>query len=62
MAETSDKKELGVRDSDAFEMIELAIDEVELLTKAFNLISDICYEMDYSNPCVEDEAGDIVIN
>lgn len=42
----SDKKEpKAIHDEEsAFEMIELAIDDMNVLTKAFNLISQVCEE------------------
>ena len=35
--------------SEAFEIIELAIDDIDTLTRAFNLISQVCEE--YGTPC-----------
>ena len=40
MANSSDTP----RDSEAFEMIELAIDEIDLLTRAFDVINQWCEE------------------
>ncbi len=40
----------SIAKSDSFEIIELAIDEVDLLTKAFGVIAEVCAEM--NNPSV----------
>ena len=38
-------------ESDAFEMIELAIDDLDLLTRAFEVINEACEEL--QNPRVQ---------
>lgn len=51
------KKQVVENEQDAFEMIELAIDDLNLLTRAFDLVSDLCQETDDqlaerdSDPC-----------
>jgi hypothetical protein len=40
----ADNKKETVSETESFEMIELAIDNLELLTRAFTLIKDICEE------------------
>ena len=42
-----EKKEMSCKDQEsAFEMIELAVDDLQTLTKAFNMINKVCQELD----------------
>lgn len=60
MAEDT-KKEL-TNNEEAFELIELAIDDIELLSRAFELISDVCNEFDTAVPSCEAEVPKMLIN
>ena len=42
------KNQNSSAEQEVFEIIELAIDDLELLTRAFNMITDVCSEV--SNP------------
>ena len=50
------KKPLSVTDDNCCEVIELAIDEIELLTRTFTLINEVCAEkMEELVDSIEDE-------
>lgn len=40
-------------ESEATEIIELAIDDIELLTRTFNTIADVCKELNNPSPRLE---------
>lgn len=44
MSKTSKNAEQINPENEAFEMIELALSDLETLTRAFNLISEVCEE------------------
>ena len=46
MSDTSKKPEIVSESEPAFEMIELAIDDIDVLARAFRLISEVCAEND----------------
>lgn len=54
MAKKSGPQILG--EGEAFEMIELAIEDVEVLTRAFELIDDLCREANADGEDEEDDA------
>jgi hypothetical protein len=39
-------KELSQREAESFEIIETAIDDLELLKKAFDVVKEVCEELD----------------
>lgn len=45
MSKKSSEKKINDQES-AFELIELAIDDIEVLTKAFHMVSKICEGLD----------------
>jgi len=52
-----------VTKEEAFEIIELAIEDIDVLTRAFTLIQDVCDELQDRKPAVEiDSLEEIVIN
>ncbi len=40
------KKDETLNEQDAFEMIEMAIDDLDLLTRAFEIVSEVCQQRD----------------
>ena len=47
---------------EACEIIELAIDELELLTRAFTVIEEVCEHMNSPRPALLESAEKIVLN
>jgi len=47
-------KENSSANEEIFEIIELAIDDLELLTRAFNLIDAACEEINHPNLVLDD--------
>jgi hypothetical protein len=45
-----------------FEIIELAIDDLELLTRAFNVISEVCEETSHPELRFDDIKADLIIH
>lgn len=43
---------------EAFEMIELAIDDLDTLTRAFNMIEEVCNELQHPRIYIEDKPED----
>lgn len=56
------KKPLIENQEDAFEIIELAIDDIELLTRAFDVIGDVCKELGGDRVSPEAKSEPILLN
>lgn len=56
------KNNPGVEESSALEIIELAIDDLETLTRAFNVIKDVCEELNNPHLCVRSDVKSSLIN
>ena len=57
-SETKSAAEINDEES-AFEIIELAIDDINVLTRAFQVINNICEELSVNPEEVEEEADEI---
>lgn len=55
------KKSLEVSEKDPLEIIELAVNDIETLAKAFNLIKDVC-EQRPTSVSLEAELDDAIIH
>jgi len=62
LIESETSLESSLQQTDSFEMIELAIDEVELLTKAFGVIEEVCAEMNNPSVCFDSHSKKYTIN
>ena len=49
-------------EQDAFEIIELAVNDLETLTRAFEMISDVCRELEDPHVYFEDKPRETLIN
>lgn len=49
-------------ESEAFEIIELASDDLNALARAFNLISEVCREQQRSTVIIEEDGLDFLVN
>ena len=47
---------------DAFEIIELASQDLETLAKAFDLISEVCTELEEATPSIDNKIPEQLIN
>ena len=61
MAKSIKTEEKQAKD-EAFEIIELATQDIETLTKAFNLISEVCEELGSTNIKLSEDGSDTIIN
>ena len=57
------KVEKEARDQEeAFEMIELATEDLEVLARAFHVIEEVCDELQNPNPQLEEEPQKLLLN
>ena len=56
------KKQDLTNKEDAFEMIELATDDLDVLARAFDVIKKVCEEKDFVSLSLEEELTDTLIN
>ena len=56
------KKQDLTNQDDAFEMIELATDDLEVLTRAFDVIKKVCEEKEFVTLSLDEELSDTLIN
>lgn len=57
----SDKKVVQSAE-DALEIIELALGDIETLTRAFHVIDEVCQEMNHSEPVLEPMSEKVLMN
>jgi hypothetical protein len=58
----SPKTEQITLENEAFEMIELALGDLDTLARAFNLISEVCAERDTPAPICDDSPPKNLLN
>ncbi len=56
------KSNPGIEESSALEIIELAIDDLETLTRAFNVIKDVCDELNNPHLSIRRDIKESLIN
>lgn len=61
MAKTP-KNESQATQEEAFEMIELATDDLDVLARAFDVISEVCEELNHPFVSLEDDIPETLIN
>ncbi|MCB0335328.1 MAG: hypothetical protein KDD62_03460 [Bdellovibrionales bacterium] len=62
MSDKPKNEEKKVTEEDVFEILELAIDDIETLTAAFSLISDVCEDLQNPIQDIEEELDGVTIH